>query len=199
MEALCFQDSNTIEEKNISNEEKNSIYKKMQNLDDKIREVMHLRIIGGKMFLKEELEKIDGRIKLFVDMDGVIADYNVGKACEYDRKRPLYDSIKKLEEISKMPNVEMFILSITRMTEGCEQKHKWLDKYASLFIKKNRVIISREDNNFVNSDVLKTNFLRDLERDGSTIILIDDDPSILYKVKQNVQDVLLYKDTVLVD
>ena len=32
MEALCFQDSNTVEDKIISNEEKISIYKKMQNL-----------------------------------------------------------------------------------------------------------------------------------------------------------------------
>ena len=50
MEALCFQDSNTVEEKIISNEEKISIYKKMQNLDDKTREVMYLRITGELSF-----------------------------------------------------------------------------------------------------------------------------------------------------
>ena len=50
MEALCFQDSNTVEEKIILNEEKISIYKKMQNLDDKTREVMYLRITGELSF-----------------------------------------------------------------------------------------------------------------------------------------------------
>ena len=50
MEALCFQDSNTVEDKIISNEEKISIYKKMQNLDDKTREVMYLRITGELSF-----------------------------------------------------------------------------------------------------------------------------------------------------
>ena len=50
MEALCFQDSNIVEEKIISNEEKISIYKKMQNLDDKTREVMYLRITGELSF-----------------------------------------------------------------------------------------------------------------------------------------------------
>ena len=50
METLCFQDSNTVEEKIISNEEKISIYKKMQNLDDKTREVMYLRITGELSF-----------------------------------------------------------------------------------------------------------------------------------------------------
>ena len=50
MEALYFQDSNTVEDKIISNEEKISIYKKMQNLDDKTREVMYLRITGELSF-----------------------------------------------------------------------------------------------------------------------------------------------------
>ena len=50
MKALCFQDSNTVENKIISNEEKISIYKKMQNLDDKTREVMYLRITGELSF-----------------------------------------------------------------------------------------------------------------------------------------------------
>lgn len=50
MEALSFQDSNTVEDKIISNEEKISIYKKMQNLDDKTREVMYLRITGELSF-----------------------------------------------------------------------------------------------------------------------------------------------------
>jgi RNA polymerase sigma-70 factor (ECF subfamily) len=50
MEALCFQDLNTVEDKIISNEEKISIYKKMQNLDDKTREVMYLRITGELSF-----------------------------------------------------------------------------------------------------------------------------------------------------
>ena len=151
------------------------------------------------MFLKEELKKINGNIKLFVDMDGVIADYNVGKAYDYDQKRPLYDSIKKLEEVSKMENIELFVLSITRMTEGFNQKHEWLDKYASFFKRKNRVIISSEANNFERSKTLKSKFFKELKRDGNTIILIDDDPSILDEIKENVPDVLLYKDTVLVD
>ena len=51
------------------------------------------------MYLRNYLEKYNNkRIKLFVDMDGVIADYIFGSAKDYDQKRPLYDSIKKLEE-----------------------------------------------------------------------------------------------------
>lgn len=76
------------------------------------------------MYLKEYLNKYkDKKIKIFVDMDGVIVDYIFGSAQDYDKKRPLYDSIKKLEKISKMSNVELYILSATRYTEGIEQKN----------------------------------------------------------------------------
>ncbi len=40
----------TLEEQIISNDEKISLYKKMQNLDDKTREVMYLRITGELSF-----------------------------------------------------------------------------------------------------------------------------------------------------
>ena len=66
-------------------------------------------------------------------MDGVIADYDVGKPGEYHTKRPLFSSIQKLEEISKMDNVELYIFSATRLNSGIEQKHFWLDKYCPFF------------------------------------------------------------------
>lgn len=151
------------------------------------------------MFLKEQLEVLTGNIKLFVDMDGVIADYDVGNAADYDDKRPLKTSIEKLREISEMPNVEMYILSVTRANAGFDEKHVWLDKYAPFFKKENRIIISREANDFEKSSVLKANYLKDLEKDGSIVILIDDDPRILKQVQEDAPDVILYKDTCLVD
>lgn len=152
------------------------------------------------MYLKEYLEQFkDKKIKLFVDMDGVIADYDVGVPKDYDKKRPLYDSIDKLEIISKMSNVELFILSITRYSAGIEQKNWWLDTYAPFFKKENRVIISREENDMTVSPILKAEYLKNYERDGSVIILIDDDPRILKQVQEINEDVFLLKDTVLVD
>ena len=152
------------------------------------------------MYLKEYLEQFkDKKIKIFVDMDGVIADYDVGVPKDYDKKRPLYDSIDKLEIISKMSNVELFILSITRYSIGIEQKNWWLDTYAPFFKKENRVIISREENDMTVSPILKAEYLKNYERDGSVIILIDDDPRILKQVQEINEDVFLLKDTVLVD
>ena len=152
------------------------------------------------MYLKEYLDKYkDKKIKLFVDMDGVIADYDVGIAEHYDKKRPLYTSIKKLEEISKLPNIELHILSITRMTIGRDEKNIWLDNYAPFFKKENRNIISREENNFTKSNELKLSFFKKLDFTNKKIILIDDDPLILKTIRNEIEDIVLLKDTVLVD
>ena len=152
------------------------------------------------MYLKKYLEQFkDKKIKLFVDMDGVIADYIFGSAQDYDKKRPLYDSIDKLEEVSKMPNVELFIFSATRYSSGFEQKHWWLDTYAPFFKRDNRIIISREENNMIDSSILKAEYLANYERDDSVLILIDDDPKNLKDVSKLNEDIILLKDTVLVD
>ncbi|MBR2744414.1 MAG: hypothetical protein IKE01_03855 [Clostridia bacterium] len=152
------------------------------------------------MYLKEYLRKFEGKkIKLFVDMDGVIADYIVGAARDYDKKRPLYDSINKLEEISKMDNIELHILSVTRMTEGFEQKQGWLDKYAPFFKKENRAILSREANNMEESAFLKAKYLQKYKNDESVIIVIDDDPRVLKEMQNSNDKLILLKDTALVD
>ena len=152
------------------------------------------------MYLKEYLDQFgDKKIKIFVDMDGVVADYIFGSAQDYDKKCPLYDNIDKLEIVSEMPNVELFIFSATRYSSGFDQKNWWLDKYAPFFKKENRIIISREDNEMRDSSILKAEYLANYERDGSILILIDDDPKNLKDVRKMNEDVILLKDTVLVD
>lgn len=152
------------------------------------------------MYLKKLMDKYkNNKIELYVDMDGVIADYVVGIPYNFDQKRPLYDSIKKLEEISKMSNVSMNILSITKMNIGKQEKNVWLDKYAPFFKKENRNIISKEENPNISSENLKLNFLKNLNNNDKIIILIDDDPIILKTIKKELKNIVLLKDTVLVD
>jgi len=133
-------------------------------------------------FVNTMKEYGDKKIKLFVDMDGVVADYNVGEASNYDKKRPLLTSIKALEEVSKFANVEMYILSITRMNEGLEEKDVWLDKYMPFIKKENRQVISREAHNMMKSADLKARYLKQFNESEDTIILIDDDPRVLSAV-----------------
>lgn len=152
------------------------------------------------MYLKNYLRQYKNKkIKLLVDMDGVIADYEFGSAKDYDKKRPLKASIRKLEKISEMPNVELYIFSATRKDEGIEQKHWWLDTYAPFFKKENRIIISREANNMEESASLKANYLKNLKRDDSIIMVIEDDPKNMKEINKLNEDVILLKDTILVD
>ena len=152
------------------------------------------------MYLKEVLEEYkDKKIDLFVDMDGVIADFDFGNHIPFDKKRPLIDSINKLKIISEMPNVELFILSTTSKKEGIEQKHWWLDNYAPFFIKENRVIIYKDKSIKESNSLLKAKYLKDYKRDNNVIIVIDDDPENLVKISELNKDIVLLKDTVLVD
>lgn len=152
------------------------------------------------MYFKDFLEQYNNKkIKLFVDMDGVIADYVLGEPSNFDKKRPLFSNIAKLEEVSKMDNIELYILSATRKTEGIEEKNIWLDRFAPFFKKENRIIISREENNFTKTSILKALYMKNFERDGSIMIVIDDDPQNLRDLKSANDDLVLLKDTALVD
>ena len=152
------------------------------------------------MYLKDYLKQYKKqKIKLFVDMDGVIADYVFDCAKDYDKKRPLFDSIHKLEEISRMKNVELYILSATRKDEGIDQKHYWLDTYAPFFKRENRIILSRESHDMRDSSELKAEYMKKLKRDGYLFIVIDDDPKNLKDIHKENEDVILLKDTVLID
>lgn len=137
------------------------------------------------------------KIKLFVDMDGVIVDYEVGNISRYDLKRPLLSSLEKLKKISNKSDIELFILSISKTDLGVEEKNIWLDKYAPFFKKENRIIISKENVTGTSSKKLKSDYLKTVE--GDIIILIDDDPSILKEVMINNKNVYLLKDTALID
>ena len=153
------------------------------------------------MFFKDLIDTYNGKnIKIFVDMDGVIADYDVGVTSGYDVKRPLITSIEKLEEISKFDNTELYILSITKKDIGIEEKNYWLNKYAPFFKNENRVIISKESNEGFSSKELKANYLAKVERkDDCIIMVIDDDPAIIKEIGKANPDIVLLKDTVLVD
>ena len=60
--------------------------------------------------IKDIAQKRD--VVLFVDMDGVIASYEVNKPFDFLLKRPLKTNIEKIEQVSKIPNVELYMSRI---------------------------------------------------------------------------------------
>ena len=137
----------------------------------------------------------DQKIDIYVDMDGVIAEYDFGRPLDFLNKRPLLGNIKVLEEVSKIPNVEMHILSICKKDSQINDKNVWLDKYAPFFKKENRNVLSKETYTDRSSSELKVDFLNNIE---SFKILIDDDNGILKEVDKKVKNISLYQDSSIV-
>ena len=101
---------------------------------------------GEKMKIVEEIKEyaFNKKVNLYVDMDGVIAEYDFGKPLDFLNKRPLLNNIKLLEEISQIKNVDIHILSICKRNFEIRDKNVWLDNHAPFFPKSNRHIISKE-------------------------------------------------------
>ena len=138
------------------------------------------------------------KTRIYVDMDGVIASYDIGKPYDFENKRPLTTNIKTLSKINNLENTELFILSICKKNSQIKEKNNWLDKYAPFFQKDNRIIISKESNPNLSSKELKLDYLKSLKTDNQ-IILIDDDNEIIKTIKDNAKNIILYQDSELTD
>ena len=152
------------------------------------------------MYFYNKIKKLceDKKVVIYVDMDGVIASFDFGYPCGFDKKRPLFTNIKTLEEVSKLENVELKILSACRKDYQIQEKNVWLDKYAPFFNKENRNILSRESHNNELSSIMKTNFLSNV-KDARTIILIDDDIAVLRAVSKQMNYIICMQDSELID
>ena len=160
-------------------------------------------IVGSdKMYfvnkIKEEYRNKD--VILFLDMDGVITDYDVGRPLDFKHKRPLMTNIKTFQILSEMPNLLLYVLSICKKDYQIEEKNEWLDKYAPFIQHENRIILSKESYPFKTSSELKYDYLKDFIRnvDSKTVIMVDDDNAILKKL-QEIPGLVLFQDSSLID
>lgn len=135
---------------------------------------------------------------IFVDMDGVIASYDVGKPLDFLHKRPLTENIRKIKKVGELPNVELHILSICKKDFQIEEKNIWLDKYAPFFKKENRIIISKQKTDGVSSPDLKANYLNNVKT-NKQIVVVDDDNSVLKKIMNSVEGIIVFQDSELID
>lgn len=152
---------------------------------------MHFYNLIKDLSMKKELI-------IFVDMDGVIASYDVGKPLDFLNKRPLTENISKIEKVGELPNVELHILSICKKDFQIEEKNIWLDKYAPFFKKENRMIISKQKTDGVSSPELKANYLNSVKT-NKQIVIVDDDNSVLKKVMNSIEGVIVFQDSELID
>lgn len=138
------------------------------------------------------------KLLIFVDMDGVIASYDIGKPYDFDKKRPLITNINTLKRLNSLENCELYILSICKKDYQIKEKNDWLDLNAPFFKKESRIIISKENSSITESGILKANYLNNLNTKNQ-IILVDDDNKVLKIVKEKVKNIILFQDSELIN
>lgn len=148
----------------------------------------------------KELSK-DNKCSIFVDMDGVIADFEFFKSLDFKNKRPIITNINTFKEISTLENIDLYILSICKKDEQVSHKNDWLDKYAPFFKKHNRIIISKESHPNLSSKQLKELFLNDYinKLKNDLIIVIDDDNEILLYLSIKLKNIIYFQDSSIID
>ena len=163
------------------------------------------------MYFINEMKRIkdsnSNNIAMFIDMDGVVADYRFGEGKNienntpgtYLNKRPIMTTINILKEVSDSFNFDMYILSSCRHDEQVIEKSIWLDKYMPFICKKNQLIVI--SNTFEDRKMLKINKIRELmNKKYDKVIMIDDTHDILFlAIKEFGDKVIPYHVITLFD
>ena len=144
------------------------------------------------MYLLEEIRRIikmsDKKVAIFVDMDGVVADYRFGEGDNiknnkpglYLNKRPIYTTINNLKMINDEIDCEMHILSSCLYKEQAKEKDLWLNKYMKFIKQENKIFTISND--FESRKKLKIDKIKEkLDiNECELAILIDDTHDILF-------------------
>lgn len=148
----------------------------------------------------------DKTVDIYIDMDGVIADYDVlgyealkENKDVYLNKRPVKTAIKVFEEAAKLKNINLFILSVSRNNNQVDGKLKWLSKNMNYMKKENINIIPRENNNFEKAHILKRNFLENNINKDNINIMVDDSHQVLDAVFDLNMDIIPLHITSIID
>ena len=139
---------------------------------------------------------------MFVDMDGTINEYEVysektlSQQMEdrYMDTAPVQPIIDVLKEINDIPNIDLYILSLSRTNKLTEKKKLWLEKYIDFIPKTNWIILTKENGEYnkENRDFIKSLKMKEKLNEYDHFIFLDDDHKILkgasetFKEKINV-------------
>ena len=142
------------------------------------------------------------RVAMFVDMDGTINEYEVysektlSQQMEdrYMDTAPVQPIIDVLKEINDIPNIDLYILSLSRTNKLTEKKKLWLEKYIDFIPKTNWIILTKENGEYnkENRDFIKSLKMKEKLNEYDHFIFLDDDHKILkgasetFKEKINV-------------
>ncbi len=138
------------------------------------------------------------KVAMFVDMDGTITVYGVYQEADVARKmaedyktaEPLNYVINILEEINNIPNVDIYILTLSRDKKITEEKEIWLEKYVNFVKPENWIIITKEigEYNKENRDRIKAEKMKEKLEKYDYAVLLDDDHKVLKEAQKMLGD-----------
>ena len=145
------------------------------------------------------LENNNKNINIYCDMDGVIAEYDIGNF-NYETIRPLKTSINNIKKLFCKENINIYILSICKTDKIIEDKIIWLNKYMPFLKKDNMILLSKENNLYkdLESKDIKLNYLKKNISKSDVNIVIDDDINIIKNIKTE-ENINIYHVSSLID
>lgn len=149
----------------------------------------------------DTIEKYNNKnITIYVDMDGVIAEYDIGNF-DYTTIRPLKSNIKRIEDLLNKNNINIKILTVCKTDEIVNEKIDWIKKHMSFFDINNVIFISKEKEEYKGYDSmeLKSNYLKTNIDINNINILVDDDNSIIKYIRKNNQEILVFQVSSWID
>ena len=133
------------------------------------------------------------KVAIFIDMDGTINEYTVYSDNEilkrmgdnYKNAEPIQEVIESLREISKIPNIDLYILSLSKSNKISNEKDIWLEKYTNFIPKENWIMLTKENGDYDNEnrDQIKPLKMQEKLNKYEHVILLDDDHRILRQSK----------------
>lgn len=142
----------------------------------------------------KEICKKNKKVDMYIDMDGTIAEYHLYNPEEISRKmeeeylknEPLKNVIDVLEEISKINNIEMYILSLSKTKKITEKKKIWLKKYVPFIKEENWIILTKEIGEYSNENrnEIKGKNIELRQKDYDKSIMLDDEQAVLRAAKK---------------
>jgi len=147
----------------------------------------------------ETLDKYQNKdVDIYVDMDGVIAEYDIGNF-DYNTIRPLKTNIKRIAELIKNYNIK--ILTICKNNKIIEEKIAWLKRNIPFYNLENVIFISKEEdkNKDLSSKELKSEFLKNNINSNNINIVIDDDNEIIKYLIKNNSDLIVFQVSSWID
>ena len=146
----------------------------------------------------KEICKTNKKVDMYIDMDGTIAEYHLYNPEEISRKmeeeylknEPLKNVIDVLEEISKINNIEMYILSLSKTKKITEKKKIWLKKYVPFIKEENWIILTKEIGEYSNENrnEIKGKNIELRQKDYDKSIMLDDEQVVLREAKKILND-----------